>query len=113
MPSEVRYIMFDDNEVAKAVFAHWKARGRSLPRGTVSGMGAVRHGADDWAFRIELRPDQGLAPEQLECAGDELRDALVNAARAQSIPLPARAHKRIERIDEQLCLAMRIGGRAR
>ena len=113
MPAEIRYLLFEDAEVAKAVFAHWKARGRSLPRGTVSGMSAARHGEDDWAFRIELRPDHGLGPEQLECAGDELRDALVNAARAQSIPLPARAYKRIERIDQQLCLAMRMGGRPR
>lgn len=113
MPSEVRYIMFDDAEVAKAIFTHWKARGRILPRGTVLEMGPRPLGPDEWAFRIELRPDGGLETQQLDCAGDELRDALLNAARAQSIPLAAKAHKRVERIDRQLCLAMRMGGRQR
>lgn len=113
MTQEIRYIIFETAEVAKAVVAHWKARGRSLPRGTVMGMGTAQHGPDAWAFRIELQPDGGLASEKLECAGDELRDALVNAAKTQAIPLPARAYKRVECIDQQLCLAMRMGGRQR
>ncbi len=113
MTAEIRFILFDQAEVAKAVLTHWKARGRALPRGTVKEMRSEKHGADQWAFNIELQPDGGLASERHQCVGDDLRDALINAAKTQSIPLPARAYKRVECIDQQLCLAMRMGGRQR
>lgn len=113
MPAEIRYILFEDSEVAKALFASWKARGRALPRGTVCAMRSEDRGADGNCFVIEFRPDGSLTPQELESGGDDLRDALVQAARAQSIPLPARAAKRVERIEGQLCIAMRLGGKPR
>lgn len=113
MPAEIRYIIFDEAEVARAVLTHWKAHGHSLPRGTVTQMRTEKRGADQWAFRIAVQPDGGFASQEHECVGDELRDALVNAAKTQSIPLPARAHKRVDCIEQQICLAMRMEGRQR
>ncbi len=113
MPHEIRYILFEDIEVTKAVFAQWRARGRSLPRGTIATTRSEDRGMLGCAFQIELRPDGSFAAETLECGGDELRDALVQNARALSIPLPARAAKRVERIDGLLCIAMRLGSKTR
>lgn len=116
MPSELRHILFQPDEVALAVREYHRRMRSPLPPGAVVRCGAECEGAGGAVrFRLVLAPDTGAggalksAPAQeLVIEGPALAAALILFCHDRRIPLPASADKSLQRFGEQVGLVVAI-----
>ncbi|MGD9537972.1 MAG: hypothetical protein AB7P52_09900 [Alphaproteobacteria bacterium] len=103
MPSEHRQITFSTNEIIKAVTSLIEHRG-TLPYGTVS---AVRITEDDKGRitgLVSLSTRRTKETRELKLNAEILGAALIRLCRAEGIPLPRPAKKRLVRAGDGLAL---------
>jgi len=108
---EIRYLVFDPEDLAEAIARHRKQNGMPLPAGTVASLElskgkrgietAVRVAADNHDTAIEFALDE-----------TELKQALIQHCRQRRIPLPQRAPKQLEITGQSLSLMVLINVQA-
>lgn len=107
MPREVRYILFEQAELARAISDWSRMNGRQLPASSIWSV-AVTERADgvDVIYRVghehRATRDQVIIDHSID--EYDLTAALLRYCRQTGIPLPRRAAKRLEVIDGALAL---------
>ena len=103
VPSEIRHIIFQEAEVARAVRAYRERTGTVVKSGDSYTCSLDGTGAGD-EMRFSMTVGFGSHSQTLTAAGSELAAALILYCRGQRIPLPAGAAKSLQRFGSQLCL---------
>ncbi|TPG45728.1 hypothetical protein EAH89_25985 [Roseomonas nepalensis] len=118
MPTELRHIIFSAAEVVEAIILHNRARGVSMPGGSIkeAGLADTPPGAP-LSFRIvfslaglpgaELRASNEVT---VDLADSELAAALIGYCRSRGIPMPVKGSKSLERFGSQIGLIVTIKG---
>ena len=107
MPSEVRHLLFRAPEVVNAVQAHFRRIGKPLPSGSVGDCTCSGDGVTvPVSFQLTLHTDFGRAgmPDAITVDTVNLVAALIMHCKDKKIPLPAKAQKSLQRINDQICL---------
>ena len=106
MPSEVRHLMFRSAEVVAAMQAYYRRLGRPLSSGLIGDCLVEGDGiAVPVSFRLRLHADEATGrPSEISIDSTTLTAALILHCKANSVPLPARAQKSLQRMGEHLCL---------
>ena len=105
MPSEIRHILFQDAEVAKAVRTYRERTGTVVIAADSASYTIDRTGPGE-EVRFSLTVGSGGQTQTLSASGSELAAALILFCRSQRIPLPAGASKSLQRFGGQLCLVV-------
>jgi hypothetical protein len=119
MPSEIRHIIFRPGEIIQAIKEYYRRRGQALPRGTVLSCNPECYAATEAVrLRLVIAPDIIDRPASLKpiqpaeqvvlVETPDLAAALILYCRDRGIPLPYKATKSLQVIDERLCLVARF-----
>ena len=122
VPSELRQLVFESEEVVQAVRKLYRRRGQSMPRGNVlattpeadeSGeISALRMVFTDAPVVEWMPPDTGGGDRQeIRVEAPALAAALIMHCREERIPLPARARKSLRLVGGLVCLIIAVGDR--
>ena len=113
MPSEIRHILFQDAEVARAVRSYRERTGTVVKSAETTSYTIDQTGSGD-EMRFSMTVGSGPNSQVLSAAGSELAAALILFCRGQRIPLPAGASKSLQRFGSHLCLVVtsNAGGNA-
>lgn len=103
MPTEVRYVMFTQPEVVKAIIEYKKRRGEAMPAGSIVKYGM--EGATDPGYLIEIKGDDGIV-QTMAIDNKPLTAALVMFCINSKIPLPAKAGKQLKVNGQKLALVV-------
>lgn len=105
MPSEHRFLIFNDGEVVRAVSEYRKRQRTPLPAGTVV---KTRYFTDpEVELMIRIGADDGSRRIDVMIGAEELQAAVVFFCIQRKIPLPAAKFvKNIKVVDQQLMLAI-------
>ena len=105
MPSEIRHILFQDAEVAKAVRSYRERTGTVVKNAETASYTIDRIGPGE-EVRFSMIVGSGPNSQTLTASGSELAAALILYCRGQRIPLPAGASKSLQRFGGHLCLVV-------
>lgn len=103
MSQEIRYIVFDEVDIAAALIGWVRRQGGRVDAGPCAAVMLRRAGAETEAA---LRADGTDAPPRVALRGSELTAALIHFCGRRGIPLPRRAAKRLVLHDGRLVLMM-------
>lgn len=103
MPIEVRYVMFTQTEVVKAILEFKKRRGEAMPQGSIVKFGM--EGTSEPSFIIEIKGDDGIV-QTVSVDNKPLTAALVMFCINTKIPLPAKASKTLKVNGQKLALVV-------
>ena len=107
MATEIRTIIFTQDEVVRAVTEFRRLKNRPLPSGSIFKYSLHGNPTLHLALAIVLEREERL--ESVEFSADELGAALVMYCITNKIPLPARtATKRLRVIGDSLSLVISI-----
>ena len=108
MPSEVRNIVFEREEIVRALTAYRKRKGKPIPSGTVFKYVIESEPAVRVALAVAVDGEDRLV--HLEFPSEEVGAALVMHCIQDKIPLPARgARKALQVVGDCLSLVVSIG----
>ena len=105
MPSEIRHILFQDAEVAKAVRTYRERTGTVVMSFDSPTYTLDRTGPGE-EVRFSMTAGSGPHSQTMSASGSELAAALILYCRSQRIPLPAGASKSLQRFGSHLCLVV-------
>lgn len=98
---EMRCIVFEDGELIKAILAHGRRTGKTLPAGQISSFEVERK--PEVIARMTITSDQGQK-SIVPTAGAELAAAMIAYCIDRKVPVPANAAKSITVLDEHVAL---------
>lgn len=101
MSQEVRYIVFDDVDLAAALIGWTRRQGGRVDAGPFASVRLRRAGAE---IEAALRADSRDMPPRVALQGSELTAALIHFCGRRRIPLPRRSAKRLVLQDGRLVL---------
>lgn len=110
---ELRALHFDRDEIARALIAHRQKRGERLPRGTLEGVAVIAGPAASpgappkLTCRVTIRDDFG-AGHDVEMREAEVAAALIEDCIARRVPVPRRARKTVEAMDDGVLLVFNL-----
>jgi hypothetical protein len=107
---ELRTIIFDEEETARAVIGFCRRSHRPVPAGTLRRFIVFEEGEQAVGV-LTIRDDHGTDID-LAFNQEEVAAALVQHCLDRRIPLPRRATKLITSVDGQVVLALEISHRA-
>lgn len=110
MPTEVRFLLFSDEEASAAII-DWRRRlGEPLPTGFVAGFDLVE-GDGTLSAVLTIENTKNAEQEAVALESSELTEALVLMCKRQRIPLAARSLKSVDAMKGQLALVTTINMR--
>jgi hypothetical protein len=94
MISEVRYLLFDEQDLLRAMIEYRKSRNQPLPTGTISEFKIQR--AQPVTCILSVDEDQAGKKTDIIFTNDVIRAALISYCLYKKVPLPARAEKNLQ-----------------
>ncbi|NIY76236.1 hypothetical protein HED22_11340 [Thalassospira sp. HF15] len=104
---EIRCIVFEDGELIKAILAHGRRTGKTLPAGQISSFEVERK--PEVIARMTITSDEGQKAI-VPTAGAELAAAMIAYCIDRKVPVPANAAKSIAVLDEHVALKITMTG---
>lgn len=110
MPSEIRLIIFTNEEVVSSIVSLQKKRGQRLPSGTINNIGIVESNnsseTPDVTLNIEILSPEGTVNKSFR--NEEIAAALINYCLTNRTPLPRLAQKTVRIIDGKVTLLLNL-----
>ncbi len=94
MISEVRYLLFDEQDLLRAMIDYRKSRNQPLPTGSISEFKIQRN--HPVTCILTLQGDQAGQKTDIIFANDAMRAALISYCTYKKVPLPVRAEKDLQ-----------------
>ena len=91
MISEVRYLLFNEHEILRALIEYKKPRNQALPTGTIADFKI--HRKQPIICTLSIHEDEGGKHAEIIFTNDIVRAALVSYCIFKKVPLPAKAEK--------------------
>ncbi|HAY50238.1 MULTISPECIES: hypothetical protein [Thalassospira] len=104
---EIRCIVFEDGELIKALVAHGRRTGKSLPPGQISSFEIER--SKEVVARMTITSDEGQKTV-IPTSGAQLAAAMIAYCIDRKVPVPAHAAKSITVIDDHVALKITMAG---
>lgn len=108
MSSEIRYILFNAGEVARAMVKYWARRKAPLAPGSIVDFQAFQSSGLEVALMV-AHDDANLGRSRISLKEDELTAALVLFCIETRIPVSSKAGKRVMAVPEGMILALGLG----
>lgn len=109
MPSELRRLIFNNEEMLAAVTEYRAAGLGPLPAGEI--LSCRAYGEPRLRFRLEMRSPEREDPVILEIAPEIIGAALLRFCIARGIPVPKRAEKALQVHGDNIALSLSIKAR--
>ncbi len=94
MISEVRYLLFDEQDLLRAMIEYRKSRNQPLPTGTISEFKIQR--TEPVTCILSVHEDQAHKKTDIIFTNDVMRAALISYCLYKKVPLPAKASKELQ-----------------
>ena len=94
MISEVRYLLFDEPDLLRAVIEYRKSRNQPLPTGTIAEFKIQRK--QPVTCTLSIHEDQAGKKTDIIFTNDVMRAALISYCIHKKVPLPIRAEKDLQ-----------------
>ncbi len=94
MISEVRYLLFDEQDLLRAMIEYRKLRNQPLPAGTISEFKIQRK--QPVTCTLSIREDQAGKKTEIIFTNELMRAALISYCRYKKVPLPVKAEKDLQ-----------------
>ena len=105
MTTEVRQIFFQQTEVCAAIQDYRRRRNEPLPTGSIMGITFGNQPDINATLKIQAQSDDSLISVILP--SEALAAALILFCINRKIPLPAKAQKKLQRIDDSVGLLIK------
>ena len=100
MISEVRYLLFGEQDLLRAMIEYRKARNQPLPAGTISEFKIQRK--EPVTCTLSMRDDRTGKKTDVIFTNDVMRAALISYCIHKKVPLPIRAGKDLQVFGERI-----------
>lgn len=107
MPSEIRHLIFSDEEVIVALGRFHRRMREKLPAGNIVKL--VIRKTPSVAAELDIATDGGADRQIVRIEGERLAAALILHCSSERIPLPATAHKVLRVLGDRLAFAILVG----
>lgn len=107
MPSEIRLIVFSDEELRDAITAFDAASNKPMLRGRVTAC-HVRKNPQVYAV-VEVETAGGDEIDSVDITGAYLAAALISFCKTARVPLPRHASKELDVLADRLVLRLTVG----
>ena len=94
MISEVRYLLFDEQDLLRALIEYRKARNQPLPVGTIAEFKIQRK--EPVTCTLSMHEDQAGKRTDIIFTNDIIRAALIAYCMYKNVPLPVKAEKDLQ-----------------
>ncbi len=106
MISEVRYLLFQDQDVLKALIEYRRSRNQPLPIGFVDAFKIQRK--QPMTCTLSIHEDGAGKKADIIFTNDVMRAALISYCMHKKVPLPARAEKKLCLFGERVGLLVSL-----
>ena len=100
MISEVRYLLFDEQDLLRAMIEYRKARNQPLPVGTITEFKIQRK--EQVTCTLSMHEDKAGKKTDIIFTNDIIRAALIAYCRYKKVPLPVTAQKDLQVFGERV-----------
>ncbi len=94
MISEVRYLLFEEQDLLRAMIEYRKSRNQPLPTGSIAEFKI--HRKQPVTCTLSVHEDQAGKKTDIIFTNDVMRAALISYCMYKKVPLPARAEKDLQ-----------------
>ena len=106
MISEVRYLMFDEQDLLRAMIEYRKSKNQPLPAGAIAGIKIQRK--QTMICTVSIHEDETGKKTDIIFTNDIMRAALISYCLYKRIPLPVRAEKDLQVFGERVGLLVSL-----
>ena len=94
MISEVRYLLFDEHDLLRAMIDYRKSRNQPLPTGSIAEFKIQRE--QPVTCTLTMQEDRAGRKTEVIFANDAMRAALISYCMYKKVPLPVKADKDLQ-----------------
>jgi hypothetical protein len=106
MISEVRYLLFQDQDVLRALVEYKKSRNQPLPTGTIAAFNIQRK--QPMTCTLSVHEDGAGKKADIVFTNDVMRAALISYCMYKKVPLPIKAKKDLRAFGERVGLLVSL-----
>ena len=106
MISEVRYLLFDEQDLLRAMIEYRKSRNQPLPTGTIADFKIQRK--QPVTCTLSMHEDQAGKKTDIIFTSDVMHAALISYSLYKKIPLPVKAEKDLQVFGERVGLLISL-----
>lgn len=103
MITEIRHLLFQNDDLMRALIEYRKNRGEPLPPGSIIGI-EIEADQQEISCVLKIHSDKTDEKIELEFEHEEIREALITYCLYKKIPLPAKVYKDLQTFGDRIGL---------
>ncbi|MCH8997044.1 MAG: hypothetical protein IID48_02095 [Proteobacteria bacterium] len=106
MISEIRYLLFQEQDVLRALIEYRKSKNQPLPTGSIAKFKIQRK--QPMSCTLSIHEDEAGRKADIIFTNDVMRAALISYCMYKKIPLPVRAEKELQVFGDRIGLLVSL-----